>query len=105
MGKTLEAGMNVTIPEGTFTIDTSKIPEDICLGKYPQVYPIIIQIMENSKVPTGNITSQTSNVIFKKREDKYEAEIVMQKIHMQHASLEQSEIFGLDSEDTKEAQE
>ncbi len=32
--KVVEAGMNVTIPPEVFIIDTGKVPEDLCVGKY-----------------------------------------------------------------------
>jgi len=34
MAKVASAGMNVTVPDGTFLIDTAPIPEELCLGKY-----------------------------------------------------------------------
>ena len=49
---------------------------------------MIIEVMEDAPTPTGEIITQTSNVVFKKRENKFEAEIIMQKVHMNNASLE-----------------
>jgi len=55
-------------------IDTTQIPEEICLNKYEAVFPITIVVIDEENLdPT--IKQEATFVYFSKKENQYQAEV------------------------------
>lgn len=68
-------------------IDTAQIPEEICLHNFERQYPITIHIRDAEEVKPV-IQSEWTFVFFNRKDDKYVAQVDLQKIYIKSEAYE-----------------